>query len=797
MLKRTRKVALITLAVFIGLYSLIWLVSPTVTRLVLNKVLQSEKVQLTDDSHVRLNLFLSRLTVENFALVRSDQTTLQIEQMQVRYGLLKLLAQEVYIQKLTLDGLDMVLDVDGKDAHIAGFLLNRPAAPSDNNESNAAPGGGRKVAVAVPEIALKNLTLHIIQGNAQHQLEFSAINIERTLYEQAVLNSQATLKGAIDGAPFKIETHVNYGEDSSSATIELAINDIPLEKYSYTLPENIKQFSGRAGLTLKADLERKGNALFAKNIASTFTLTDFNYSDEIYQAQLGKFNLRLDEARANYTLPENGEENTSRQFDGKLQVTLENIESSLANSPDKLAGLDRLQVQDLLLSSSNSKVELNIKTIGANTLWFSSPSDTALPKIVSLNQLTIEDVIASQQSASIARVAIAGGEVSVIRNAQGEISNLVATSSTAQGADEPQEPNTVQEDSQQQNQQQVFTFELQKFELEKPIKVAVKDISVKPGFDETFYIANLNLASVSNSSPDNITNYNLAINDGEFFKLNLDGKITPFAEKLNGDFKLSTREFSLPEISPYVSDSLGFNISAGQMDLDFNGTITANQLKSVADSHLRGAEFKSDKNYDENDMLGQTAIPLNVALGMLKDGDGNIKLKIPVNGDVRSPDFSVRHIVGLVVRKAAMSQAKSYLIKTFIPYGQVLSVAMAAGSYALKVRFEDLPYSVTQLEPAEAQLVFANQLATLMQDKPDLQIKVCPVVTPSDLPQTAGKTTLSDVDKALLLDFGEQRAGAFKRFMVETKTIGSSRLLLCTPEIEVKSPEKPRIKFSI
>lgn len=805
MLKRTRKAALIATVIFVGLYALVWLLSPPITRLVLNKVLTNENVKLTDDSHVRVNLFLSRLTIEDFTLQRRDQATLQIERMQIQYSLLPLLSQEVRINKITLDGFSMELDVDGDDAHVAGFLLNRPKTETSDVSEDSEPQAGRKVAIAVPEITLKNLDLRIKNGLQTHSLKFNAINIERTLFHQAVLNSHATLDGSIDGANFKIETRVNYGVDSASAKLELSLKGLPLEQYRYNLPKTIKTLDGRATINLKAEVERNGTEITVENIESSFNLNEANFADQTYRAKLDELQLHLNKGHLSVS------DVSPLRFEGVFQLEVNKIESALANTTDHIAGFESLKITSTQVVHQKD-TDVQIEQIILNNLWFSDPTDEAVPTLTHLSQILIDDITANTHHGQIGRIALSGGEVNILRDNQGHLSNLVATSHAPPEIDAPETDATVAEPTDPEatkpnamadsgapkpDEKPPYLFELTTFEVIKPIKISIRDDSVKPQFDETFFLANAHMEGLSNSTPQNRTRFSMAVNDGEFFKFDLEGTITPFAENMDGDFKLKTREFTLPEVSPYVSDALGFNISAGQMDLDFNGEIKANQLESLAKAHLRGAEFKSDKNYDEKDMLGQTAIPLNVALGMLKDGDGNIKLKIPVNGDIRSPDFSLRHIVGLVVRKAAMSQAKSYLIKTFVPYGQVLSVAMAAGSFALKVRFEDLPYDHSQLESGESQEQFANQLATLMQDKQDLQIKVCPIVTPADLPITAGKTTLSDIEKSQLLEFGEQRAGAFKRMMVETKNITSSRLLLCTPEIEIKDQHKPRIKFSI
>jgi hypothetical protein len=180
---------------------------------------------------------------------------------------------------------------------------------------------------------------------------------------------------------------------------------------------------------------------------------------------------------------------------------------------------------------------------------------------------------------------------------------------------------------------------------------------------------------------------------------------------------------------------------------------------------------------------------------MLKDGDGHIKLKIPLRGDVRDPSFGMEYILGLVIKKAVMNQAKDYLITNFVPYGQVVKVALAAGSFALKVRFDDLPYALAQTEPGPEQEEFIQQLLALMADKKDLHVKVCPVVTPAEISTENPVAEAEQED--YLRQLAKQRGDLFKTALVARSELKSSRLLVCSPRIDYKDSAQPRIELSI
>lgn len=54
---------------------------------------------------------------------------------------------------------------------------------------------------------------------------------------------------------------------------------------------------------------------------------------------------------------------------------------------------------------------------------------------------------------------------------------------------------------------------------------------------------------------------------------------------------------------------------------------------------------------------GATALPLNVALGYLRDSEDRIKLDVPVTGNIRDPQFSFNDVIRLATQAAAQQPA--------------------------------------------------------------------------------------------------------------------------------------------
>jgi hypothetical protein len=308
------------------------------------------------------------------------------------------------------------------------------------------------------------------------------------------------------------------------------------------------------------------------------------------------------------------------------------------------------------------------------------------------------------------------------------------------------------------------------------------------------------------SEQNNQSPFVLKARSNKYAKIDLQGYITPFTEKINFHVEGDLTELSLPAVSSYIRDSLGFELKSGHLDTKINITAKGSVLEGETLVVLRGLETSAAKNVDVGDIKQQTPIPLNLALSMLKDKRGNIKLKVPMSGSVDDPSFGAESFIILVTKKAAMLQARSYLLRSFVPYADVISIAISAGDMMLKVHFEDLVFQPAQVDIDKTQQVYIDQFIALMKEKPKAQVKVCGLAIPADI-TVAGSAIadnkplnspgLSGAHESMLRSIAKQREENFKAYVVTKGEIASSRLLLCNPEVDLAEGALPRIKISI
>ncbi len=330
--------------------------------------------------------------------------------------------------------------------------------------------------------------------------------------------------------------------------------------------------------------------------------------------------------------------------------------------------------------------------------------------------------------------------------------------------------------------------------------IRVMNNRVSPADDRVFHIERGEVTSISNKGGV-ASSFSLLGRSNEYAKIELKGAADFFSDTLNFNVTSSVLEVSLPSVSPYIKSRLGFELASGQLDSELNVAVIDDEISGDLRLHLRGLKMERADLAFKSNLQTKTSIPLNYALGLLQDKAGNVKLKIPLSGSLNDPEFGVGSFVSIVTKKAVMSAAKSYLMKTFVPYSSVVSVAMAAGGHVFKLRFKDLQYGPQQVEVGEAQQRYVEQFVTLMKKKDKAQVKICGVATAADIAGLPSplKKDQDDYEKNItaLKLVAKHRADNFKAMAVSTGGLESARMLVCSPSVDLGKKASPKITISI
>ncbi|GLI56951.1 hypothetical protein PM10SUCC1_24650 [Propionigenium maris DSM 9537] len=185
--------------------------------------------------------------------------------------------------------------------------------------------------------------------------------------------------------------------------------------------------------------------------------------------------------------------------------------------------------------------------------------------------------------------------------------------------------------------------------------------------------------------------------------LERDWDFNPTSFNIEGNFEISNLD--LLDFREYLSHKLPNEIDSGK--LYYKGDVSLEKGK------FKGENLIIVKTvYIGDNTEVKSAVPLKLAVNILKDRKGNLELNVPVSGDFNDPKFGVYRVVLHAIRNILVKAATSpvnILSKTFrLGTGNVISLEYDYLATTPKVKYRSTLKKVVQMmeEKEEVDVVF-------------------------------------------------------------------------------------------
>ncbi len=839
----THKFFKILLALYLGLFLFIWLVSSPLAKHFIKPILAEHHLQLSDDASIRFNPFLMRLTLSDIDLSstksKQHETVFSLKELKLQVALWQLAFDQIVLSKFSLT--QGTLKVTQRDDHlvIAGIAIPPSVEEAElttdrvKEEPVNEPVANLPYQLVLPDFLLSQFHIEIEidsqkTKNKTHHLAIEQLALSQVKATQTKQEGNLSLSALIDKTQlsFAANTRLRLGKGVIHSNLRIA--NYPIEKLAQYV-EQLTEFKGSVSfnsqqtVTLaeqginfrvpKASLKLQDILLGLAE--QSFTLQSFqhNFSDVAVDLQNNKITHLAGNSSIKLTdalLRQNESKATITAF---KQLSLDNINFVLDDEPS--IDITKLVLDDLLFSKKSTladavaeqAIDKINKLAAEDGLNIAAASMVKLPPVMQLKQLTVNNLHIHEKSIAINSIIFDTliGEIIIKENK--DIANLIVLHDKSNVQSDV--PLTATEEvvaieaelktEEAEENHDGFIFSFKELSFINKNSFAFTDFSVDPIYQRTLFLDTLAVGALSNSKEQqqHKTPYTLVGRSNKYANFSLSGYLQPFSElatyHVDGDFK----EFSLPAISSYLKASTGVEVKTGQLNTALDLTLTEDEIEGNVVLLLQALETGLVDSEEAGSLIAQGALPLNMAMGILKDSDGNVELDVPLSGSISDPKFGLSSIVTLITKKAIISATQEYLMTTFVPYANIVSIAITAGEFALKLRFDDLEYQVKQIEPDDRQSAYLKDFITLMQEKQDTRITICAISIPADIDLKAGVSVKDKADIKQLLDIGEQREHAFKDHLIEQGKIDSSRILFCKPQIDSDEGAIPRIGISV
>ncbi|MGE4500263.1 MAG: DUF748 domain-containing protein [Hydrogenovibrio sp.] len=379
------------------------------------------------------------------------------------------------------------------------------------------------------------------------------------------------------------------------------------------------------------------------------------------------------------------------------------------------------------------------------------------------------------------------------------------TKSEKTEAEQKAEQKAESNDTAKASQEKAPPFRLQQFDITGDSYVHLTSTGITPPLNQNMTIQTWHIGTLDSAQAHEKTPLDIQAAIDRFTKVTAKGDFQPFSPKVNADIKVNIQDMDLYAFSPLIRRSLGYRIQSGSLNMKSDIQIKQDILDADNRLKLTGFEMEADsvpvpsETTKGNDIekaasdvdkaasdLGKATSTgsMSLALNLLRDGDNNINLNVPVNGDLSDPGFNIAQVVSVAFFNAMKGGSKAMLAMTLQPYGAIYLAAEYAYKKAGEMTLQPVQYQPGLEEWRADMPEYLKKITKLLKDKKSVTLKVCGFYNQSDRDYWVKKGLKGTELEDKLYQLARQRQIQVKTWLVEEGGIESSRLTTCYPSFE-------------
>jgi hypothetical protein len=771
---------------------LILMLLPTGLRLGLVELLKRQGAEEALIENIDLNLLAGQAAIEGLHLRFPGAGAFKLGRLEVDLDMRALIDRRFIVESLTLDGLRGVIERDGR-----GRLTINGWSP----DSLPASTGDRQSATTTPVFALESLQLRNLQlsyrepGFTQplilRSLHFGPLDSRHRqrlsrLEFDLMLQQQSRLRGKLELTPLASDPRLQG---------KLQLTGLPLADYQQFIRQQLDRLSGTASVELDLDLTlpgRQAGALRGKS----------NQQLHIETLQLSRQNL----------------EQHLESLDWNGRVLFETLERTTVQGDLKLAGsrsIDRQQnrvlaeFRQLDASGIELKPDLAVRLASLQLEGFRLLPDPRQPELARVEQLQVKGIRRQgDNELSITELLFSAPKLRIEIDEKRQLRDLSILQHSLDRLKPPIDESAPKPVSDQaRGDSPPAGLEIGLIRLTSPGEIDFIDRSVNPHFKTRLLLEQLQIIGLSRSRP---ARFELRASQGDYNHFRIDGEGLLLAPGQKLKLKAVIEQLDLPPLTAYTSRATGYGVKSGVLDSDIDLSIDRQQLDATIKLELDAIDIIETDPETAAELNSAAGISIDLALSTLKDGDGRIRLEIPVKGDLEKPDFKLEKVINKALGKAMQGATLAYLKHTLQPFGSLITLYQLAKSASQRVALPAVEFrpGSTELVPGQQDLL--EKVVRLMKERPGLKIKACGLAVARDreeLVKAAGSGTTGRKAAAgspavpseealgqLLRELADQRSKWVKQQIVDSG-IAPERVLNCLSQVRKEADTKPEVQL--
>lgn len=785
---------------------------------------------------VDLNLFTGTLAVRGLQVGGDQEADLQLSYVQVDVAYLPLFKKRFLLESVQLEAVRLNIREQQGQLHI---VVPIPASEAEVNEEPMKGDDSAPWGIGVSNVQLRDVDVNIDVKNVTSKARVAKLDVSE-LYSWAPSDvSTLLLEGDVNGAALNINGNVQPFSEIPEYKTHLKIDALSLAPLAPFLKNYVQAYDVSVSLDtdLRIVMTKEGSVEVSqqggfdvevgKLVREDVELENSNVGWEgevrlelpVGENPLVKAEGKLFGRALNAVSPEleMGVKHEGVTWQGAVSIDAGDVENSIqAKGALKLSNLVVLDHKESINPLAMEQFELgevfvagindvDLGQINIQSLKVLSVPSSTLSPVLSLGDITVQNLLVKKQNdIAIDSVVLNGlaakitvlenGELDVITayietvnkrlNPEVEKGASVANGVSGEAGKKPGQSTSPDSEGAR------LHFVLKEFRVDGENRIQFSDHSVTPHYNERVYIDKAIVGPLDTNQSSELTPVDVALRIGEFSTVTLNGALAPLQEKIQGALELVVKGVELTSVSSYAEKATGYAIGSGQFNLDTSVSLANGQMKVDNEVFLKQLVLTPVNEELVASVSKQFSMPIGVSLGLLKDSDGNIRLSVPLEGDLNDPSVNIAYVIRLAMVQAIKKGSVSYLKYAIQPYGAIILVGEAVGEMVMEVTVAPLEFVAQSSEMGEADLRNLPKLAVLLNSLPDKSITLCPIITELDNPLEGGELKMNDDLKALAIS----RLAKAKALLVSDHAIAPERILFCRAKV---GEGKPRIELDI
>lgn len=778
---------------WIAVVAIVLLLLPEITRIVLTRIVTAQGVGEAHIDDIDLNVFTGELVVDNLTLLRSGRQVLHVELLAVNIAWLSLFRSEINLESVAVDNASFAVV-----QHDSGQWQIVVPLPANGSGQEAAQGTALQP-VQLPRLAVERMDLTDIMIDIDSRFATAQLVIDdlqlRDLSSWQLTSPSLEISGSWNKAPLQLRINAEPLAVEPDLRAQLRIDRFPLATIAGVTGRSL---DGTVDLDLIISGMRTQQGVVESSIDGEVKLNQLGLQYgplDIHQSALAwqpQVQVSWHDGSLAYRISGDVLSTELSVVENQQNIALLNWQqlslSSLLFDHNLTGKVDQLSVRALDIINRKSLDSGEKKGSLYNGLLEVASIDLIRGERLTIDRITLSDAqyqIVVQKDGVLQLSALMQSVLSDINRYQqslaGNVQEVQATPSETSGS---------------------IVTTINTFSVEGNSFVALQDLRFPVPVNEQIIIDQLTIEDIDQANKERPTRLTLLSRLGEFSTIKANGEATLFRSKPNVSLSGALQAIALPRISPYSEAYLGYHLTTGQYDHQFNVAVNDNKLSASNQLQLRQLTLSAVNPDAEQPLAKQLDVPLNLALDMLRDSEDNIELDVPINGQLDDPNISVNAIVSDALGKALKNGAASYLKYAIQPYGAVIMAAQFVGDQVSTVTFDPIVYSVGSSDITTEHIAYIGKVSELMRSRPKLTLKLCGFANDNDrqaLLQTARQNSAlavpdgvvsadSAIDDQQLLQLAQRRAIQLKRALIDSG-IENQRVFVCQPKYQADAIE--------